>query len=107
MSEICVNYDELTLAILELHFLEKGTGYSVYSTSNLINHSRGEMYDNINELYAKLMQIEEVLIEIIRRTKIVLNGAGIEFETVENQLISSFKNLVTIPGVLRDIGGLE
>lgn len=93
MSEIVLEYDELSKALNELMLLEKGTGYKIYFTSDFINHSRGKMFENTNAFYSKLMQIEDVMIEIVSRTKIALNNAGIQFETAENESITSFSKI--------------
>lgn len=92
MIEIKINYDELNFAILGLKVLEEGTGYSIYSTADFLNHSRGKMFNSTNEMYAKLMEIENVLIETIKRTNKALNNAGVSFEVTENELISVYKN---------------
>lgn len=91
MLEILLNYAELNIAIVTLGVLEKGTGHSIYCTSDFLNHSRGKMFHKTNELYAKLMQIEDALIEIVYRTRIALNNAGVEFELTEQELIYTYE----------------
>lgn len=90
MAEIKVDYNELSTAIRELQDLESGTGYSLYSTAYFINHSRGKMYQKTNELYAKLMEIEDALIEVIKNTKEAFINAGVEFEAMEKKLATTY-----------------
>lgn len=88
MIEIKINFDKLQLSIACLNKLENGTGYSVYCTSDFINHSRGKMYKKTNEFYKKLMEVEQTLIDIVGSTKQVLTNAGVEFEKSETEIIN-------------------
>ncbi len=99
MDEIEIKYDKLLSSIVCLNMLEKGTGYSIYCTSDFINHNRGKMYKKTNEFYEKLMEVEKTLIEIIKSTKQVLTNAGIEFEKAEDEIIN------IISQELKNIGG--
>lgn len=99
MDEIKINFDKLEVSIACLNTLEKGTGYSVYCTSDFINHSRGKMCKKTNEFYKKLMEVEDALIEIIKGTKQVLTNAGVEFEKSKDEIIN------IISQELKDIGG--
>lgn len=84
MAEIKVNYSELHFALIAMKSLQKSTGYGIYCTSDFLNHSRGKMFEQTNEFYRKLMEVEEVLIEIIKDTIVALNNAGVEFAATEN-----------------------
>ncbi len=88
MGEIKINFDMLEFSIACLNTLENGTGYSIYCTSDFINHSRGKMYKKTNEFYRKLMEVEDTMIEIIKSTKQVLTNAGVEFEKSEYKIIN-------------------
>ncbi|MBD5096184.1 MAG: hypothetical protein HDT40_04110 [Lachnospiraceae bacterium] len=90
LLEIKIDFDKLELSIACLNMLEKGTGYSLYCTSDLINHSRGKMYKKTNEFYEKLMSVEDTMIEIIKGTKQALTNAGVEFEKSETEIINIF-----------------
>lgn len=90
MAEIKVEFDKLQASIIGLSILEKGTGYSLYCTSDFINHSRGKMYKKTNEFYEKLMAVEDTMIEIIKGTKQALTNAGVEFKKSETEIINIF-----------------
>lgn len=90
LLEIKIDFDKLEFAIACLNTLEKETGYSIYCTSEFINHSRGKMYKKTNEFYEKLMEVEDTMIEIIKGTKQVLTNAGVEFEKSETEIINIF-----------------
>lgn len=98
MDEIKIKFDKFEASIARLNTLEKGTGYSVYCTSEFINHSRGKMYKKTNEFYEKLMEVEKTLIEIIKSTKQVLTN-GVEYEKSETEIIN------IISQEIKDIGG--
>ena len=83
-----MEFNKLQASIACLNTLEKGTGYSIYCTSEFINHSRGKMYKETNEFYKKLMEVEDTLIGIIKSTKQVLTNAGVEFKKSETEIIN-------------------
>lgn len=86
MAEIKVNLLELRKAICTMKSLEKGTGYRLYSTSELINHGRGQFFEQTNVMYRELMQIEEAMKQIISNTIKALTYAGINFEEFDHDL---------------------
>lgn len=90
LVEINVDYDKLSNALTALSQIEQGTGHGVFVTAELMNHSRGKMYNNINHLHKKLMDIETSLLEIVKNTKTALCNAGVKFEDAEFKIIESF-----------------
>ena len=83
-TEIKVTGSTLVLILQSLAELEKGTGYEQYYMTNLINHSRGKMFDSVNETYRKLGLIEDKLIEIIAKTGLALKFAMKKFDETDH-----------------------
>lgn len=94
MSEIKLDSRELIVAIVMLKKIQKGTGYNIYPTADFINHSRGDMFDCTNDLYRKLMEIEKILVEIVRKTNSAFINAGIEFENADLKAVRFMEDRV-------------
>ncbi len=62
MSEhIIIYFEKLADGINQLRSFRSGTGMPKYYTSELMNHSRGQMFKSVNELYKQLGEAEEVI----------------------------------------------
>ena len=96
MPEIRVGFDELSNALYKLDLLKNGTGYSIYPTSEFINHSKGNMNEKTNEFYKMLMDIEKELVEMVSKTAEVFDNAGIEFMETENKLKSIMESQIEL-----------
>lgn len=87
MSEhIIINFEKLADGISQLHSLRSGTGMPQYYTSELMNHSRGQMFQSVNELYKQLGEAEEVMLRLVEQTEAALVNAFKSFYAADASL---------------------
>lgn len=78
-KEITIDEYSLENELRRFKKLQEGTGYRIYTTTELINLGKGRMFEEINKTYKEFCLIEENLLELITKTGLVLNKALNEF----------------------------
>ncbi|MEG2052328.1 MAG: hypothetical protein RR012_08540 [Oscillospiraceae bacterium] len=93
---IKIDYVNLAIAINNLKSLEDGTGYDKSYLSESLSGCIGLAADKNRELFISLFKIEELLIEIVKKTQVALQNAGVKFSESEDMISSIFDVVGTI-----------
>ena len=93
IGSIQLEYIQLVVAINQLKQLKSGTGMCRYVTSDLINHSRGKMFNSVNNFHEQLCLVEKEMIELIDKTMKAMVSAGISFEQAEIDLMDIYSKI--------------
>lgn len=84
---IQIKYGSLKDAVHALSVLESSLKKREFSTISLINESRGDTYEAVNQCYENMRALEENLSNLVTNIKKVLDQCGIQFAEAENESI--------------------
>lgn len=95
MSEISVEYLRLSESIGSFKRLCKDTEYK---NKNILENSQGSMATSSKEVYAKLVEVEAVLHDIVERTKKTMENAGMKFSESEDLISNILDTMGSLSG---------